>query len=180
MTEPVSKTKIRGDFHGYSPGIVFELADGTLWQQVDGPSIPVYLYRPAVTVQRRDDTHSLEVEGMGEAVQVCEVDSRWVSSRPMPLYRWNGDFYGFVYREGFFSTEGAYLGWVDEDDLVWHADGTFWGEVFRETHVVRYRDEDDPDPQEPREPIAPPDELPKGATKPPRTEHADMVDALSD
>ncbi len=175
-----TRSKIRGHFHGYRPGIVFELSDGTNWQQVRGPLIPTQLYRPGVVIRHTEEGHYLEVDGMGKAVRVREVNSRWKSSLPTLIYRWNGDYYGFIYRDGFFDKEGHYLGWVDAEDRVWRAVGTYWGVVFMDMQIVRYTGQDEPLPLKPRKPIAPPAERPPGGIKAPRSEHEDKVDVLSD
>ena len=45
-----------------------------------------------------------------------------------PIFRWNGEYFGFVHRWRLFDSRSYYLGWVDEGE-VWRRDGTFLGGV---------------------------------------------------
>jgi hypothetical protein len=52
------------------------------------------------------------------------------------VYRWNGEYFGFIYRDKFFDKRSNYLGWVSEGE-VWKKDGTFLGEFFDGHYIVR-------------------------------------------
>ena len=45
-----------------------------------------------------------------------------------PIFRWNGEHFGFIHRWRLFDSRSYYLGWVDEGE-VWRRDGTFLGDL---------------------------------------------------
>lgn len=53
------------------------------------------------------------------------------------IYRWNGEYFGFLKRDRLFNAVGDYLGWVTEDGRVWRADGSFLGEICNENYILR-------------------------------------------
>jgi len=54
----------------------------------------------------------------------------------IPIYRWNGKYYGFI-REGFlFDASGNYVGWLDAGNEIYRSDGTFLGELFDDNYVL--------------------------------------------
>jgi hypothetical protein len=63
-----------------------------------------------------------------------------------PIFRWNGEYFGFVHRWRLFDSRSYYLGWVDEDE-VWRRDGTYLGELVDGCYVLRRRN------AAPREPV---------------------------
>ncbi|EKO3581329.1 hypothetical protein N6C00_000554 [Vibrio metschnikovii] len=54
-----------------------------------------------------------------------------------PIYRWNGQYFGFIKNDRLFSASSQYLGWVTEDGRVWRRYGTFLGEVENENYILR-------------------------------------------
>ncbi|WP_154202575.1 4-fold beta flower protein [Vibrio harveyi] len=54
-----------------------------------------------------------------------------------PIYRWNGQYFGFIKNDRLFSASSQYLGWVTEDGRVWRRNGTFLGEVENENYILR-------------------------------------------
>ena len=73
-----------------------------------------------------------------------------------PIFRWNGERFGFVHRWRLFDSRSYYLGWVDEGE-VWRRDGTYLGELVDGSYVLRRRNAA---PRSPRVPIEPPSSLP--------------------
>ncbi|WP_404990254.1 4-fold beta flower protein [Chromobacterium rhizoryzae] len=53
------------------------------------------------------------------------------------IYRWNGEYFGFVKRGRLFNAVADYLGWITEDGRVWRADGSFLGETYEENYILR-------------------------------------------
>ncbi len=46
------------------------------------------------------------------------------------VYRWNGQYFGFIRGNRLLDANGNYIGWTNED-RVRKADGTYLGEVGR-------------------------------------------------
>jgi hypothetical protein len=57
-----------------------------------------------------------------------------------PIFRWNGERFGFVHRWRLFDSQSYYLGWVDEGE-VWRRDGTYLGELVDGCYVLRSTEE---------------------------------------
>ncbi|WP_158144290.1 4-fold beta flower protein [Vibrio metschnikovii] len=54
-----------------------------------------------------------------------------------PIYRWNGQYFGFIKNDRLFNASSQYLGWVTEDGRVWRRNGTFLGEVENENYILK-------------------------------------------
>jgi len=52
------------------------------------------------------------------------------------IYRWNGEYFGFIYNNRFFDKYSKYLGWLDNEE-VWRKDGTFLGELIDSHYILR-------------------------------------------
>jgi hypothetical protein len=52
------------------------------------------------------------------------------------IYRWNGDYFGFIYNDRLFNKHSIYLGWVDGTE-VWRTNGTFLGEIIDNDYILR-------------------------------------------
>jgi hypothetical protein len=53
------------------------------------------------------------------------------------IFRWSGEYFGFISGDHLFSSDGNYLGWVEEDNTVWCADGQFLGEIVDDEYILR-------------------------------------------
>lgn len=53
-----------------------------------------------------------------------------------PIYRWNGEYFGFLYNGRLFDKYSTYLGWIDENE-VWKKDGTYIGEIIDGNYILR-------------------------------------------
>jgi hypothetical protein len=53
------------------------------------------------------------------------------------IYRWNGEYFGFLRDGRLFNAVSEYLGWVTEDGRVWRKNGTFLGEIEGENYILR-------------------------------------------
>ena len=97
-----------------------------------------------------------------------------------PIFRWNGEHFGFIHRWRLFDLRSYYLGWVDEGE-VWRRDGTYLGELVDGCYVLRRRNAATRSPRVPidppsRPPLAPPSWAPKPFKKP----RAGWEDALDE
>lgn len=69
----VTKSRIRGEFQGWTGNGVYELENGQRWEQVQYRYRYRYKYRPKATVVRRGGRYFLQVDGMNESIQVNKV-----------------------------------------------------------------------------------------------------------
>ena len=74
----------------------------------------------------------------------------------IPIYRWSGEYFGFLYNGRLFDSESNYLGWVEEDGSVWNQDGTYLGEVENGNYILRNSMKIEPIPKVPKIPPIPP------------------------
>jgi hypothetical protein len=76
--DTVWRGRLLGTFHGYKAGRVYELSDGSRWQQDDLTDEPVYRDDPAVRLlsDRSTGTIYLDVEGTSAVVRVNRAGSR--------------------------------------------------------------------------------------------------------
>jgi hypothetical protein len=74
-----------GTFHGYKPGRIYELSDGSKWTQEDLTDEPVYRDDPAARLlsNRSIGAIYLDVEGTSAIVRVYRTGSR--PNRPLGL-----------------------------------------------------------------------------------------------
>ena len=56
-----------------------------------------------------------------------------------PVFKWNGEYFGFIQNENLFHTDGAYLWWI-ENGHAWTSDGAYLGEVVEEKYILRRTD----------------------------------------
>lgn len=85
------------------------------------------------------------------------------------LFHHSGEYFGFTAKGGLFSATGEYLGWLDDDELVWRKDGTFAGRLVADAYVVRDMGGTEPAPHRSVKapvgvtvPVAPPNRPPEG------------------
>ena len=45
-----------------------------------------------------------------------------------PVFKWSGEYFGFIHDENLFHADGAYSGWI-EDGQAWASDGAYLAEV---------------------------------------------------
>ena len=53
-----------------------------------------------------------------------------------PIFRWNGKYFGFIWKNRLFNDEAKYLAWIDGIE-VWKKDGTYLGDLFEDTYILR-------------------------------------------
>ena len=54
-----------------------------------------------------------------------------------PIFRWNGQHFGFIADECLFDSKSQYRGWVENNGTVWRSDGKFLGELVGGEYVLR-------------------------------------------
>jgi hypothetical protein len=54
----------------------------------------------------------------------------------IPVFRWSGEYFGFIRDNNFFDKDGIYLGWL-EYERIWKIDGEFLGELIDENYILR-------------------------------------------
>jgi hypothetical protein len=75
------------------------------------------------------------------------------------FFKSTGQYLGFVFNDYIFSRDGVYLGWLENNGLVWGADGQFRGVLIQRDgnyYVWRNQYTASPLPKSPRAtPVAP-------------------------
>ncbi|MDG3002247.1 hypothetical protein [Paludisphaera mucosa] len=77
--ETIWEGRLVGAFHGYKGGRVFELSDGSKWEQQDGTDEPVYRHSPTARLARFPASPAvyLDVEGTSAMVRVVKPGGRF-------------------------------------------------------------------------------------------------------
>jgi hypothetical protein len=52
------------------------------------------------------------------------------------VYRWYGEYFGFIWMDRLFDKSGNYVAWIDGKE-VWKKDGTYLGELVENRYVLR-------------------------------------------
>lgn len=65
--------KIEGEFNGWDGDAIFELIDGSRWQQIKYKYKYRYKYRPRAKIWKDGSTYYLEVDGMSEKIEVRKL-----------------------------------------------------------------------------------------------------------
>lgn len=65
--------KIEGEFNGWDGDSIFELTDGSRWQQKKYKYKYKYKYRPRVKIWKDGSHYYLEVECMNEQIEVIKL-----------------------------------------------------------------------------------------------------------
>lgn len=73
-----------------------------------------------------------------------------------PIFRWSGEYFGFINNGHFFDSSSNYLGWVENDGSVWSRHGTLLGQVTDGNYILRNTSRIPPIPKIPRIPPIPP------------------------
>jgi len=79
-----------------------------------------------------------------------------------PVFRWSGQYLGFLSHRWLFDAGGRYLGWCESDGTVWRGDGKPLGQLVEGHYVLRNLTRSSPVPRTPRVPPVPPS-LPRPA-----------------
>ena len=71
--QKIIDSNIVGEFEGWNGDSIYQLDNGTLWKLTVYQYNYAYSYRPKAVIYSDQGSYFLEVEGMGEAVQVNQV-----------------------------------------------------------------------------------------------------------
>ena len=52
------------------------------------------------------------------------------------IYRWNGEYFGFIAKDRLYAADGTYLGWI-EDGHARLTSGRFLGEIVEDHYVLK-------------------------------------------
>ena len=58
------------------------------------------------------------------------------ASATQPIFRWNGQYYGFMSNGYLMDSSGTYRGWIEHDGSVWHSSGNFFGDLVGGVYVL--------------------------------------------
>ncbi len=72
------------------------------------------------------------------------------------IYRWSGEYFGFLNGNKFYDSNGKYLGWADDESRIWSSDGWFFGQIVNNNYVLRRVRMKEPKPRIPIAPSLPP------------------------
>lgn len=73
-----------------------------------------------------------------------------------PIFRWSGQYFGFISNGHFFDASSKYLGWLESDGTVWGQDGALLGQLTDGNYILRDASRIPPIPRIPRIPPIPP------------------------
>lgn len=68
------------------------------------------------------------------------------------VFRWSGEYAGFIRSGNLFDTRGNYQGWIEADGRVWGADGQLLGHLVEGSYVLRKTMQLEPMPRLPKLP----------------------------
>jgi len=71
------------------------------------------------------------------------------------IYKWNGEYFGFISGDNFFDANSNWVGWI-EGSQVWQANGEFLGEIYEDNYILRKTTMISPVPRVPRVSPVPP------------------------
>ncbi|WP_442909030.1 4-fold beta flower protein [Halopseudomonas sp.] len=97
-----------------------------------------------------------------------------------PIYRWNGQYFGFITNGRLFNASSQYVAWITEDGRVWRKNGTFLGEIESENYVLRRVSMASPAARATRAAPATPATPSRRANRAARASRAGRVDALEE
>ncbi len=53
------------------------------------------------------------------------------------IFRWSGEYFGFISNGNLFSSSSEYLGWIKKAGSVWKNDGSYLGELVEDNYILR-------------------------------------------
>jgi hypothetical protein len=72
------------------------------------------------------------------------------------VFKWNGQYVGFIHNGNLPDLNSRYLGWMEEDGQVWNANGSYLGQVIEGSYILRNATMFPPMPRMPPLPPLPP------------------------
>jgi hypothetical protein len=74
----------------------------------------------------------------------------------VPIYKWSGNYWGFIYNNRIFDKDSNYKGWIDDEKRAWNSDGVYIGEIVNENYILRRNSKMQPMNKIPKIPPIPP------------------------
>jgi hypothetical protein len=53
------------------------------------------------------------------------------------LYKYNGEYWGFIYKGRIYNKDSKYFGWIDKKNRCWGIDGDYLGELEGDKHIIK-------------------------------------------
>lgn len=53
------------------------------------------------------------------------------------LYKYNGQYWGFIYKNCIFDKNSKYHGWVDKKNRCWNDNGDYIGNLIEDKYIVQ-------------------------------------------
>lgn len=72
------------------------------------------------------------------------------------LFKWSGEYAGFISNGRLFDDGGNYIGWLEMDGSAWGPDGRYLGELVEGSYILRNTMRIEPIPRIPKIPPIPP------------------------
>lgn len=66
----ILESKIDGDFEGWEGDTIFKLANGQIWQQIDGRYKYKYMYAPRVMIFKTEGGYQMQVNGVDGRIRL--------------------------------------------------------------------------------------------------------------
>ncbi len=73
-----------------------------------------------------------------------------------PIYKWSGQYWGFIYNGKLFDANSNYKGWIDDRNQFWDSNGKYLGELIQDNYILRKENKTEPIPKIPKIPPIPP------------------------
>ena len=97
-----------------------------------------------------------------------------------PIFRWNGEYFGFIKNDRLFNAYSKYIGWITDDGRVWRNNGVFLGEIEKKNYILKRISMVRPVNKVPKVPPVPPIPPTPRTNRVPKTIKPGYVDALDD
>jgi hypothetical protein len=95
-----------------------------------------------------------------------------------PIYKWSGQYWGFISNSKLFDSKSNYKGWVHGDNQVWDKNGNYVGEIVDDNYILRRSSKISPVSGVPKvTPVTPVSPVPK-VNKVGRVKRAGWIDPL--
>jgi hypothetical protein len=94
------------------------------------------------------------------------------------IFRWSGQYFGFLDGGFLYDAAGNYIGWVAGDGNVFRADGSYLGELVEDEYVLRSPFATVPANRPPMSPPMTPTLPVPPTNRPPRAQRPGYADAL--
>ena len=74
----------------------------------------------------------------------------------IPIYKWSGKYWGFIYNNYLFDANSNYKGWIGNNMRVWDNNGNYLGELIKGNYILKNTNIVEPVSNVPKVPPIPP------------------------